>query len=647
MKRPDCLTRRALAPELRDLQSWPTVDPSALPEARRTIFLRREQAIRHYMEDRCLTLIENATGIRRAQLYRLLARCTAPHADGRIQGFRALVPHVRTRGYVRTRPTQPAVRGKRGGAAGAMAQLLARHEVLAEFLQRQIQLRKVYFGARGELRGLRATHREFLNRCRELNLTGRHYPFNQDLQGIRSLAAAIRRLMSNQTFAQAARASGAQRVQPLRPPLDQMARGSVTRPFEAVEFDGHKLDIRLRIRMTDPIGMDRDIELERVWLLVVLDVCTRAVLGWHLALATEYNRHDVIRTVQNALQPRRKRTTFSIAGLRYESRAGFISEAVREAEYATWDWLRYDNARSHLAGETLATVCDMIGSHVDAGPYAEPNERPYIERFFGTVGSTLSHRLPGTTGTSAQDVRRALCDPGGKRSLLVSGEELAELLDVSFANYNGTPHDGLGGRSPIEMMQHFAQKPGGLWRTLAERYRQNLMLLQPVHEAIVRGNLRRGVRPYVNLYGVRYSSGVLGEASGRIGKPLRIYFDPEDMRVVTAFLANGDEIGPLRAARPWDQTPHSLRLRQEILRLKRLKEIDYGDLSDPVEAYLKYQRRKSRANRRRMPHRIAEAARAVEQRDRRDQIPAAPASIGSDNITAVSLPELGKAQIFR
>ncbi|CAH2796687.1 MAG: hypothetical protein CBHOC_3275 [uncultured Caballeronia sp.] len=46
VKRPDCLTRRALAPEFRDLHSWPTVDPSALPEARRAIFLRREQAIR-------------------------------------------------------------------------------------------------------------------------------------------------------------------------------------------------------------------------------------------------------------------------------------------------------------------------------------------------------------------------------------------------------------------------------------------------------------------------------------------------------------------------------------------------------------------------------------------------------------------------
>ena len=527
-----------------------------------------------------------------------------------------------------------------------MTQLLDRYDVLGDFLQRQIALHKIHVGARGELRGLRATHREFLNRCRELSLTGRHYPFNQNLQGIRSLAAAIRRLMASQTFAQAARAAGAQHVQPLRPPQDQTPRRAATRPFEIVEFDGHKLNVRLRIRMVDPIGMPRDFELERVWLLVVLDVYTRAVLGWHLALSAEYNRHDVIKAIQNALQPRRKRTSFSIAGLRYETRAGFISDAVRQTEYATWDWLRYDNARCHLAGETLGTVCDMIGSHIDAGPYAQPNERPYIERFFGTIGSTLSHRLPGTTGASAQDVRRILSDPGGKLSLLVSSEELAELLEVSFANYNGAPHDGLGGRSPIEAMQHFVQN-GLVWRTLAQSYRQNLMLLQPVHHAIVRGNLRRGVRPYINLYGVRYSSSVLGEASRQIGKPLRVYFDSDDMRVVSAFLENGEEIGPLRAARPWDRTSHSLRLRQEILRLKRLGEIRYDESSDPVEAFLKYQQRKSRAKHKRVSHRIAEAARAVEQRDTNHANASAAAPPKQDVIPAVTLRELGKGQIFR
>jgi len=147
-------------------------------------------------------------------------------------------------------------------------------------------------------------------------------------------------------------------------------------------------------------------------------------------------------------------------------------------------------------------VCDAVGSHIDAGPFGEPNERPYIERFFGTIGSTLSNRLPGTTGYSAQDVRRALSDPGAKTQLLLSTDELAELLEVSIANYNGTPHDGLGGRSPLEAMAYHIEQKRAPLRILAEPYRRNLLLLQPAHVSIVRGNLRRGVRPYVNLYGV-------------------------------------------------------------------------------------------------------------------------------------------------
>jgi putative transposase len=91
----------------------------------------------------------------------------------------------------------------------------------------------------------------------------------------------------------------------------------------------------------------------------------------------------------------------------------------------------------------------------------------------------------------------------------VSSDELTELLDVTFANYNGTPHDGLGARSPIEAMKHFMQRDASTLRTLSEPYRSNLILLQPVHIAVIRGNLRRGVRPYINLYGVRYSSTVL------------------------------------------------------------------------------------------------------------------------------------------
>jgi putative transposase len=90
------MTRNTLAPDLQDLDAWPTVDPSALTEARRKLFNRREQAIRRYVAGQSL-VVEGATGIKRGQLYQLLARCILRHPDGRIQGFRGLLPHARTR----------------------------------------------------------------------------------------------------------------------------------------------------------------------------------------------------------------------------------------------------------------------------------------------------------------------------------------------------------------------------------------------------------------------------------------------------------------------------------------------------------------------------------------------------------------------
>ncbi|MFB9129088.1 hypothetical protein ACFFYR_40320 [Paraburkholderia dipogonis] len=51
-----------------------------------------------------------------------------------------------------------------------------------------------------------------------------------------------------------------------------------------VEFDGHRLDVRLKVVVRDPLGFEHEFEVERVWLLVIIDVCTRVVLGYHLAM---------------------------------------------------------------------------------------------------------------------------------------------------------------------------------------------------------------------------------------------------------------------------------------------------------------------------------------------------------------------------
>ena len=40
--------------------------------------------------------------------------------------------------------------------------------------------------------------------------------------------------------------------------------------------------------MRDPLGFEQELEIERIWLLVIVDVWRRAVLGYHVSLNREY-----------------------------------------------------------------------------------------------------------------------------------------------------------------------------------------------------------------------------------------------------------------------------------------------------------------------------------------------------------------------
>lgn len=353
-----------------------------------------------------------------------------------------------------------------------------------------------------------------------------------------------------------------------------------------VEFDGHRLDIRLKVVVRDPLGFEHEFEIERVWLLVIIDVCTRMVLGYHLALAREYSRYDVIKTIEKALEPHRPRA-FTIPGLAYEPQDGFASQRLPELAYVTWEWIKLDNAKANLAADTLTALCEFVGCATDAGPKYSPDERPYIERFFGTIASRLSSRLPGYTGSHPRDVRRALADPKGNLRLYVSLDELEDLVEYAIARYHGTPHAGLNHVTPLEAMAYFVRGQQQLITWLPEPRRRTLCLMQSAKRCRVRGYLEQGVRPHINLYGVRYTNPVLACSPQLIGRTLLIYLNADDLRCVRAFLADGAELGVLEAQGAWRVVPHNLKLRQEIQKLRgtRRRRTTGGDVN-PIEAYV-------------------------------------------------------------
>jgi putative transposase len=534
MKRP--------ASEALDVSRWPSININALEEKARDRYQQRATAVERYATGVPIGDIEEKTQLDRRVLYRMIERALQPHPDGRPWGFRALVPGSHTKTYQRCK----ASTSKRVGLAGAFSQLLEEYPKLEQLVRQLIVNRDILLVQKGDqvyLKNLRNAHNRFTAACRSIGLTAKDYPLNQDQKGRISFGSALRYRMM-QDFKDAHRSAGGDRLKPASA-LAKRHAAPITEPFDTVEVDAHRLDLRLKILDQDPYGDEQLIEIERVWLLALIDVFTRAILGYTLCLRREYSRYDVIRTFEKALSPA-SMPALTIPGLAPIECGGFVSAALPETTCACWRQIRFDHARAHLAADSLNVACELLGCTVDVGPAYQPDERPFIERFFGTVATRFSHRLPGTTGSDPDDILRKLKDPHGDLRLVVSLGELRELLAVWVWNYNGTPHGGLGSAgTPLEAMTAAIRGRRTLLRHLPLSMRGNLCLLQSAHPARVRGHINRGEKPHISFYHVRYTSHRLARTPELIGKPLRVYYDANDIRVLRAFLADATELGVL------------------------------------------------------------------------------------------------------
>ena len=129
--------RTSIPDQLRNTSTWPSVDHTALPEQERAAYLMRCRALQAFLDEPTTTIAEilRETGVARSALYRQLDRCWERHEDGRIFGFRALVPYARLKQYERKRAVD-AKWDRQGGTSGAFTQLLRDHPALMKLLDK-------------------------------------------------------------------------------------------------------------------------------------------------------------------------------------------------------------------------------------------------------------------------------------------------------------------------------------------------------------------------------------------------------------------------------------------------------------------------------------------------------------------------------
>lgn len=601
--------RDALVPAVADLEKWPAADPSVLDDNQAKTFYARERAVRAYFGGSPIDQIEEETGIGRQELRRLAKRCLRQHDDGEIWGFRALVPYIRQKTYKRTAAPRPTSLYRPAGNSGALMQLFRRHPDIQTLVDHLFLKRPNSDRVNESRTQIKSIHKDFLDACREQGISASAYPFCTKWLGYSALSRYLRRLLKKEMIRAVRVRLGADAARRLKTGLGGPGRAQPERPYERVEFDGHRIDVLVTVLIPNAFGGTVPLILERLWLLVVKECLSRAIIGYYVCIRPEYNADDVLQCIKQSIVPWKPRE-LTIPGLRYAPESGLPSYVIPELAYALWDELRYDNAKANLSTAVRTTLTDVVDCAVNAGPVNNPERRALIERFFQTFEENGFHRLPSTTGSGPDDPRRQNPE---KQALHygITLEHLEELTDVIIAQYNATPHAGIGHRTPLEMLQYFVNADPSFIRALPERKRGKLALFDQRAVRTVRGNLEDGRRPHVEFEGVRYYNMVLSRSPGLIGQKLVLYVNRQDLRSIRAFLKNGNELGALTAQGFWGRTPHTLEMRKAINSLRHRKLISYTENDDPIHVYLEHLAQSSHSNKRDRA-KYVNATRAVE-----------------------------------
>lgn len=564
------------------IDAWTEVRVKSLPKDRRPRFRRRKRALELYVRDRLpLNEISQRVGLSRGEIYRLVQRAFTVLDDGTVVGWLACIPGYRIKAYERRAAAST-------GKAGRVSLFFRENPNLLELVTAWALGKKSPDVGKVRGRGLARIWTGFLNALRDAKIDEATAPNRK------ALARVVRAIRTSNYDKSVGLLHGPEAARIARLDATEDSIQATAVPYESVQFDAHRLDVIITIRVTDADGTKRSVPLARLWLLLLIDVASRAVLGYSICPSLQVGADDVLDAFANALVRWVPKDTPS-PRIAYRVGAGLPSGVLPGCERRAFVSLRFDNAMAHLSAWTQERIIETIGCEINTGRPASPLSRAVVERFFLTFEEVSLHKWPSTTGSGPSDPRRHEPDRAAER-LEVELPDLELAVDLAIANYNTTPHSSLNGRTPLEYIRYCDERRIGLPRHIKHPCGQELPLFKREFTKRIAGDLRKGRRPYVEFMGVRYTNEALMHLTNLIGSPVTLVVNVKDLRYAEVFLANGASIGIVKASAPWLRHAHSLRTRRTIRALMRRGVIPL-DSHDPVMAHLKFLEARARSRR--------------------------------------------------
>ena len=288
------------------------------------------------------------------------------------------------------------------------------------------------------------------------------------------------------------------------------ATGSLTAPWPLAL-------VQIDHTLVDVIAVDSVTRqpIQRPWLTIAIDVHSRCVAGFHLALEPP-SATSVALCIAHAVLPK----------------AGWLM-----ARGVTGDWpvqglierLHLDNAKE-FHSEALKRGCEQYGIAVDYRPVRTPHYGGHIERLIGTMMGKV-HLLPGTTFSDV----RAKGDWKPEDTAALTLDEIERWLAHAIVGvYHHDLHRGIG-TTPVAAWERGilgdGQVSGRGMPTAIDDPRRFLIDFLPMERRLVR-------REGVFLHSIGYWADVLRTWIGERERMI-VRYDPRDLSRVHLLAPDG------------------------------------------------------------------------------------------------------------
>jgi putative transposase len=281
-----------------------------------------------------------------------------------------------------------------------------------------------------------------------------------------------------------------------------------SRPLERVECDHTKVDMMV-------IDEKTRLPLGRPWLTAIIDVYTKMILGIYLS----FHKPGSLSATQCLLHAVRPKS--------------YVKTLYPKIQH---DWPTYglpeeivvDNAKEFL-GSNFRDACWQLGIEVNNSRPGCAWYRPTMERWFGSLNTSLLHELPGTTFSNIFDKK----DYDPQKHAVISLEPLLEIIHVWIIDiYHQRIHKGIRDVPHRRWTEAVAENPPNLPPSSDEL---KVLLGFMTHRSVSRSG--------VELFTLLYNCGELSLLRRRLaeGEKVMVKYDPTDLSKIYVWDAFNDK----------------------------------------------------------------------------------------------------------